>query len=43
MINTEKIIERVILVSVNEGDEVEAKDSLDELADLCKTAGAQVV
>lgn len=43
MINTDKIIEKVILVSVNEGDEAEAKDSLKELAELCKTAGAEVV
>ena len=43
MVNTDKIIEKVILVSVNEGDEAEAKDSLKELADLCKTAGAEVV
>ena len=43
MVNTEQIIEKVILVSVNEGDEAEAKDSLKELADLCKTAGAVVV
>ena len=43
MVNTDKIIEKVILVAVNEGDEAEAKDSLKELADLCKTAGAEVV
>lgn len=43
MVNTEKIIEKVILVAVNEGDEAEAKDSLKELEDLCETAGAQVV
>ncbi|MBR5637708.1 MAG: GTPase HflX, partial [Pseudobutyrivibrio sp.] len=43
MVNTEKIIEKVILVAVNEGDEAEAKDSLNELAELCETAGAQVV
>ena len=43
MVNTDKIIERVILVAVNEGDEAEAKDSLKELAELCETAGAQVV
>ncbi len=43
MVNTDKIIERVVLVAVNEGDEVEAKDSLKELAELCETAGAQVV
>ena len=43
MINTEKIVERVILVAVNEDDEIEAKDSLKELEDLCETAGAEVV
>ena len=43
MINTEKIVERVILVAVNEDDEIEAKDSIKELEDLCETAGAEVV
>ena len=43
MINTDKITEKVILVAVNEGDEGETRASLDELEELCKTAGAQVV
>ncbi|MBE5970387.1 MAG: GTPase HflX [Lachnospiraceae bacterium] len=43
MINTDKITEKVLLVAVNEGDEAETRASLDELEELCKTAGAQVV
>lgn len=43
MINTEKIIEKVILVAVCERDESETADSIAELAELCATAGAQVV
>ena len=43
MVNTDKIVERVILVAVNEDDEIEARDSLKELGDLCETAGAEVV
>ena len=43
MVDTEKIIEKVILVAVCDGDEVESKDSLLELGELCKTAGAEVV
>ena len=43
MINTDKIVEKVILVAVNEDDEIEARDSLKELGDLCETAGAEVV
>ena len=38
-----KVIEKVILVAVCEGDEVETSDSLLELKELCKTAGAEVV
>ena len=43
MVNTDKIVEKVILVAVNEDDEIEARDSLKELGDLCETAGAEVV
>ena len=43
MVNTEKIIEKVILVAVCERDEVETADSIAELAELCATAGAEVV
>lgn len=43
MVNTEKIMEKVILVAVCERDEVETADSIAELAELCATAGAEVV
>ena len=43
MVETKKIVEKVILVAVCEGNEVESRDSLDELGELCKTAGAEVV
>lgn len=39
----EKLVERVILVGISERDGDDAKDSLLELADLAKTAGAEVV
>ncbi len=42
MIETSKIIEKVILVAVCEKDEAETADSLAELAELCATAGAEV-
>ncbi len=42
MIETSKIIEKVILVAVCEKDETETADSLAELAELCATAGAEV-
>ena len=35
--------ERVILVGVQEGDGEDAEESVEELAELSKTAGAQVV
>ncbi|MCF0129145.1 MAG: GTPase HflX [Pseudobutyrivibrio sp.] len=38
-----KLIEKVILVAVCEGDEAETSDSLFELSELCKTAGAEVL
>lgn len=40
---TEKIEERVILVGISEQEGDDAEDSLDELAELVKTAGASVV
>ena len=43
MVETKKIVEKVILVAVCEKDEVETADSIAELAELCKTAGAEVV
>jgi len=43
MIDTKKIVEKVILVGVCERDEVETADSIAELAELCETAGAEVV
>ncbi len=45
MVETKKVLEKVILVAVCESavEEVETKDSLDELAELVKTAGAEVV
>ena len=45
MVETKKVVEKVILVAVCESavDEIETKDSLDELAELIKTAGAEVV
>ncbi len=43
MIDTSKIIEKVILVAVCEKDESETADSMAELAELCTTAGAKVV
>ena len=38
----ETLVERVILVGISERDGDDAKDSLAELADLAKTAGAEV-
>lgn len=43
MVETKKIVEKVILVGVCERDEVETRDSMAELAELCETAGAEVV
>ena len=41
---TEKEIEKVILVGIDTGDgEFDAESCLDELGDLAKTAGAEVV
>ena len=39
----EKVEEKVILVGVSEQDGDDAEDSLAELAELVKTAGAEVV
>ena len=38
-----EIIEKVILVAVADQDTTEAEESLDELEELVKTAGAEVV
>ncbi|MCR4694638.1 MAG: GTPase HflX, partial [Pseudobutyrivibrio sp.] len=43
MVETKEVIEKVILVAVCTGEEAGTKDSLAELKDLCKTAGAEVV
>lgn len=45
MVETKKVVEKVILVAVCESavEEIETKDSIDELAELIKTAGAEVV
>ena len=42
-IKIEEKIERVILVGVSEQDGDDTRDSIEELAELVKTAGAEVV
>ena len=41
--DTDEMIERVILVGVQLGDETEAENSLEELKELARTAGAETV
>ena len=43
MYETKENIEKVILVAVSTGNEEDAMESLDELEELVKTAGAEVV
>ena len=42
MYETKEVLEKVILVAVSTGKEEDAAESLDELEELAKTAGAQV-
>ena len=43
ILQLDEIQERVVLVGVSQQEGDDAKDSLDELAELAQTAGAQVV